>query len=356
MASIAVAQEHYSFEQQSGFEPDADVEQSLGGPLSLLGEKLFHDTRLSGTGGTACASCHEPNYAFADPRQVSQSDGGQLGRRNAPSLINAGLLPALMWDGRFRSLEQQAFSPFARGEMGIDIFEAERRLNSDPEYVHLFRVALNSRPSANGLAIVLAAYQRTLISGESRFDRLMRNSEASTFTALELDGFLLFERKAGCSNCHLTRAPDNHLASGLRLFTDLSFHNLGIGFAAGRFADPGRYRVTGVQGDLGAFRTPSLRNVAVTAPYMHDGSLATLEDVIDFYDAGGRPNPFLSPFIRPLYLADYEKAALVAFLRTLTDQQFEHLASEDSGSTWRRPDWRSKLRARRESRLQTHPN
>jgi cytochrome c peroxidase len=199
--------------------------------------------------------------------------------------------------------------------------------------VHLFRVALNSRPSANGMAIVLAAYQRTLISGESRFDRLMRNSEASTFTALELDGFLLFERKAGCSNCHLTRAPDNHLASGLRLFTDLSFHNLGIGFAAGRFADPGRYRVTGVQGDLGAFRTPSLRNVAVTAPYMHDGSLATLEDVIDFYDAGGRSNPFLSPFIRPLYLDDYEKAALVAFLRTLTDQQFEHLASED-GSTY----------------------
>jgi cytochrome c peroxidase len=214
MASIAVAQEHHSFEQQSGFEPDADVEQSLGGPLSLLGEKLFHDTRLSGTGGTACASCHEPNYAFADPRQVSQSDGGQLGRRNAPSLINAGLLPALMWDGRFRSLEQQAFSPFARGEMGIDIFEAERRLNSDPEYVHLFRVALNSRPSANGMAIVLAAYQRTLISGESRFDRLMRNSEASTFTALELDGFLLFERKAGCSNCHLTRAPVNQRTSG----------------------------------------------------------------------------------------------------------------------------------------------
>ncbi|HEY6656539.1 MAG TPA: hypothetical protein VI038_06890, partial [Methyloceanibacter sp.] len=100
--------------------------------------------------------------------------------------------------------------------------------------------------------------------------------------------------KAGCSNCHLARAPVNHRASGRRLFTDLGFHNLGIGFAAGRFADSGRYGVTGVQSDLGAFRTPSLRNVAVTAPYMHDGSLATLEDVIDFYDAGGRPNPFLS--------------------------------------------------------------
>jgi cytochrome c peroxidase len=237
-----------------------------------------------------------------------------------------------MWDGRFRSLEQQAFSPFARGEMGIDILEAERRLNSSPEYLHLFRVALNSRPSANGMAIALAAYQRTLISEESRFDRFIRNNGAGTFTALELDGFLLFERKAGCSNCHLSRAPINHRASGLRLFTDLGFHNLGIGFAAGRFADPGRYRVTGMQSDLGAFRTPSLRNVAVTAPYMHDGSLATLEDVIDFYDAGGRPNPLLSPFIRPLHLDDYEKAALVAFLQTLTDPQFEHLASEDPGS------------------------
>ena len=333
---MAVAQEHHFFEQQLGwFEPDAGIAESPGNPLTLLGRRLFHDTRLSGTGGTACATCHEPNHAFAEPRQVSRSDGGQLGRRNAPSLINAGLLPALMWDGRFRSLEQQAFSPFARGEMGIDIFEAARRLNSDPEYLHLFRVALNSRPSANGMAIALAAYQRTLISKESRFDRFIRNNEAGTFTASELDGFLLFERKAGCGNCHLTRAPVNHLASRLRLFTDLGFHNLGIGFAVGRFADAGRYQVTGVQSDLGAFRTPSLRNVAVTAPYMHDGSLTTLEEVIDFYDAGGRPNPFLSPFIRPLYLDDYEKAALVAFLRTLTDRQFEHLASEDPSSASR---------------------
>jgi len=107
------------------------------------------------------------------------------------------------------------------------------------------------------------------------------------------------------------------------LFTDFRFHNVGIGYANGRFVDPGRYRVTGVDTDYGAFRTPSLRNVAVTPPYMHDGSFATLEDVIDYYDAGGRPNAFLSPFIRPLYLDDYEKAALVAFLRPLTDQQYE---------------------------------
>ena len=179
-------------------------------------------------------------------------------------------------------------------------------------------------PSASGLAIALAAYQRTLVSGASRFDRYIANTRAGNLTALELDGFYIFERRAGCTNCHQLQSPSNRGASQLRLFTDFSFHNLGIGYAAGRFADAGRYRVTGAETDIGSFRTPSLRNVAVTAPYMHDGSLATLEEVIDFYDAGGRPNPYLSPFIRPLSLDDYEKEALVAFLRTLTDQQFEN--------------------------------
>ncbi len=135
-------------------------------------------------------------------------------------------------------------------------------------------------------------------------------------------------RGAGCGSCHQVQSPVHHRPSGVRLFTDFGFHNLGVGYAAGRFADIGRYRVTGVESDLGAFRTPSLRNVAVTAPYMHDGSLATLEEVIDFYDAGGRPNPNLSPLITPLFLDAYEKAALVAFLQTLTDQQYEYKAAE----------------------------
>ncbi|HWV54201.1 cytochrome-c peroxidase [Pseudorhodoplanes sp.] len=295
----------------------------LSGRLVLLGQKLFYDGRLSRTGLTACATCHDPRYAFAQPTRVSQSDTGQLGPRNAPSLINAGALPVLMWDGRFRTLEQQATSPFLRGEMGIDIREAERRLNLDAEYLHLFQAALNSRPSASGMARALAAYQRTLISETSRFDRFISNNKAATLTALELDGLLLFERKAGCSVCHQFQSSAHYQTPGLRLFTDLGFHNLGIGYAAGRFADTGRYRVSGDESDLGAFRTPSLRNVAVTAPYMHDGSLATLEEVIDFYDAGGRPNPNLSPFIKPLFLNAYEKAALVAFLRTLTDQQYD---------------------------------
>ena len=305
-------------------EPKAPIERRPGSTLIALGQRLFHDRRLSRTGTTACVVCHDPAYAFSQPRQVPRLDGGQLGRRNVPSVIYAGVFPALMWDGRFRSLEQQAFGPFSTGEMGIDIGEAERRLNSDREYLQLFRAAFNERPSANGMAIALAAYQRSFISGASRFDRFILNNQAANFTALELDGFFIFEKRAGCSNCHQLQPQINGRASELRLFTDFGFHNLGIGYGAGWFADGGRYGATGVETDKGAFRTPSLRNVAVTAPYMHDGSLATLENVIDFYDHGGRPNPYLSPLIRPLYLDRYEKAALVAFLRTLTDQQFEH--------------------------------
>ena len=151
-----------------------------GSPLILLGQRLFHDRRLSRTGNTACAVFHNPASAFAQPRQVARLDNGQPRRRNVPSLINAGVLPALMWDGRFRSLEQQAFGPFVTGEMGMDVAEAERRLKSDPEYVRLFRGALNDRPSANGMATALAAYQPTLISGASRFDRFIVNNRAVT--------------------------------------------------------------------------------------------------------------------------------------------------------------------------------
>jgi cytochrome c peroxidase len=338
MASVAVAQEPYAVNQRSGsIGPGAAVERIVHDPLVLLGQRIFYDGGLSRTGSTACATCHDPSYAFAQPTQVSRSDGGQLGVRNAPSLINAGLLPVLMWDGRFRTLEQQALSPFLRGEMGIDLGEAELRLSSDPQYLDLFRVALNSRPSATGMAMALAAYQRTLISGQSRFDRFISHNEAAKLSPTELDGLLLFDKKAGCSNCHQLRPSASYRGAGLRLLTDFRFHNLGIGFAAGRFADVGRYRASGIATDLGAFRTPSLRNVAVTAPYMHDGSLPTLEEVVDFYDAGGRPNPNLSPLIRPLFLDDYEKAALVAFLRSLTDRQYDYEAPEDpsgaSGAT-----------------------
>ena len=324
VTSGALGQERH-FNRHAMIEPHHPAERWEDNTLAVLGQKLFFDARLSRTGTTACASCHHPGYAFAEPRRVSVSDSGNAGRRNAPSLINAGYLTALMLDGRFRTLEQQALSPFRRGEMGISVDEAVHRLNSDAEYVHLFRRSFDRQPSPDGIARALAAYQRTLVSGENRVDRYLR-SEPGILSRLEHDGFVIFDSKAACSSCHrVAVSRSDPWTYAPPLFTDMRFHNLGVGYRAGRFADPGRYGVSGVESDLGAFRTPSLRNVARTAPYMHDGSLTTLEDVVDFYDAGGRTNPNLSLRIRPLFLSDYEKAALAAFLRALTDRQLEHV-------------------------------
>jgi len=301
----------------------AAMAQAPDDRLVLLGQKLFFDARLSATGTTACASCHDPSYAFAEPRRVSISDSGRRGRRNAPSLLDVGYLPWLMWDGRFRTLEEQALSPFQRGEMGIGVDEALRRVTSDRQYVYLFRAALGRPPTADGIASALAAFQRTLVSGSSRVDRFLLSREP-ILTPLEHDGFQIFTGRAGCSNCHqlFPLLPDGR-AHSRPLFTDFQFHNLGVGYGSGGFADTGRHKHSRIDTAWGAFRTPPLRNVARAPPYMHDGSLPTLEDVVEFYSAGGRPNPNLSPLIRPLLLDDYEKAALVAFLRGLTDQDYE---------------------------------
>jgi len=320
VATVAVAEERFFLE------PQASLQRDYSDTLALLGQRLFFDARLSRTGTTACASCHQPAYAFAEPRRVSVSDTGSHGRRSAPSLINVGLVPALMWDGRFRTLEQQALSPFDRGEMGITVDEAVHRLNANPHYVDLFYRVFDHHPTAEDMARALAAYQRTLVSGESRAERFLRNRDGTALTSFERDGFKVFDTRAACSRCHRLARPRaepwNHAPL---LLTDFRFHNLGIGYRSGQFADPGRHAVSRIESDLGAFRTPSLRNVARTGPYMHDGSLATLEDVVAFYDAGGRANPNLSPLIRPLFLSEYERAALVAFLRALTDRELEHL-------------------------------
>jgi cytochrome c peroxidase len=307
-------------------------EEPAGGNVVRLGQKLFFDTRLSRTGGTACASCHRPDYAFAEPRRVSVSDSGERGRRNAPSLINVRYVPALMWDGRIRTLEQQALSPFRRGEMGISVEEAEYRLRRDPEYVYLFDLAFARPPSADGLARAVAAYQRTLVSPENRFERFLRTNDPRILTSLERDGYALFDGRARCSSCHQFSKPhtDGWQEAPLML-TDWKFHNLGLGYRQGRFSDRGRFAVTGIERDVGAFRTPSLRNLDPTGPYMHDGSLATLEEVIEFYDLGGRPNPYLSPRLRPLFLTSYEKAALVAFLHSLNDPEYAHV---DAAGQW----------------------
>jgi len=322
LASVAIAQQVDTFGRQpTPSERNRGIGWRLDDRLAFLGQKLFFDARLSGTGRTACASCHDPGYAFAEPRRVSISDSGRDGRRNAPSLLDVGALHTLMWDGRFRTLEEQALSPFQRGEMGIGVDQAVQRVSADPQYAHLFRAALGHHPTADGMARALAAFQRTLVSLPSRVDRFLVNNETAILTSLEQHGLATFAGRAACTNCHqlFPLRPDGRMHTRPFLM-DFRFHNLGVGFRPDGFADTGRYGHSLIKAEWGAFRTPSLRSSARTPPYMHDGSLATLEDVVEFYSAGGRPNPNLSPLIRPLFLNGYEKAALVAFLRALSDE------------------------------------
>ena len=288
--------------------------------VAALGQRLFFDPQLSGSGRTACATCHNPDFAYGDPRPVSISDNGQPGLRHAPSLLNVGFRPYLMWDGRFASLEEQAFGPFRPdGEMGIGIEGASARISRDPNYRFQFSHAFGQSPSPEGIVAAIAAFERTIAIGNSRFERFAFNRDERALSSLEKYGFEVFTRRGLCASCHVIFAP---MASAFPLFTDFKFRNIGIGFSGSGFRDLGRGAVTFAEEDYGAFRTPSLRNVAVTGPYMHDGSLGTLDEVIAFYDAGGRPNPNLDPILRPLGLTDQEKDGLVAFLGSLTDLEF----------------------------------
>lgn len=290
-------------------------------PIVELGRHLFFDTALSGSGRTACASCHDPRLAYSDPRPVSVLDTGYPGRRNAPSLVNVWYRPRLTWDGRFESLEQQAFDPFKPdGEMGIGIEGAVDRISRDPGYASHFFSAFGRPPSPEGVATALAAFERTLVRANSRFDRFVAYRDSAALSPMERRGWEYFTGKAGCVNCHIVFAPGT---PSFPLFSDSGFHNEGVGFGPGGFLDPGRAGVTFADIDCGAFRTPSLRNVAVTGPYMHNGSLRTLYEVISFYNAGGGQSPNRSPKLRPLGLNEYEKEALIAFLLSLTDQDYQ---------------------------------
>jgi cytochrome c peroxidase len=291
-----------------------------GKGIIALGQRLFFDPQLSGSARTACATCHNPEFAYGDARPVSISDNGEPGVRHAPSLLKVGLRPYLMWDGRFASLEEQAFGPFRPdGEMGINIEGAASRISRDPNYRIQFAQAFGRPPSPEGIVTAIAAFERTLVIGTSRFDRFVLNKEEHALTPLERYGLEVFTARGHCGACHAVFAP---MVPALPLFSDFEFRNIGIGFDGGGFRDLGRGAVTLADRDYGTFRTPTLRNVAVTAPYMHDGSLGTLEEVVAFYDAGGRPNPNLDPILRPLALTDQEKDGLVAFLRSLTDLEY----------------------------------
>lgn len=273
-----------------------------------LGQRLFFDKVLSRTGDIACASCHEQRHAFSDPRPVSLGVEGRAGTRNAPTLVNLAWGQRFFWDGRARTLEEQTGKPIENPvEMDMPIADAVARLASDDGYVDAFQAAYGAPPSEASLRKALASFIRTLVSRQSAYDRFLGGDE-DALEAGARRGQALFFGKAACFHCHPPGALTND-----------GFFNNGTYVEGG---DVGRQVITGLPGDLGKFKVPGLRNVAVSAPYMHDGSLATLDDVIDQYDHGGRGDGTTDPLIEPLALASDEKQDLLAFLRALTDEAF----------------------------------
>ena len=248
-----------------------------------LGRKLFHDRRLSRSGTVACASCHDPDRAFSDTRSLAVGVFGRVGRRHAPALINRGYGRSFFWDGRIATLEEQVLKPIQDpNEMDLSLDEASSRVGL----------------SVPAISHALATYVRSILSGNSPYDRFI-NGNRRALTDEQQRGMQIFRGRGNCTACHV--GPT---------FSDERFHNTGVAWQNDRLQDEGRAH--------GTFKTPTLREVARTAPYMHDGSLATLADVVEFYSEGGRKNPSIDPDIRLLGLTAEEKRALIRFLESLS--------------------------------------
>jgi cytochrome c peroxidase len=280
---------------------------------AALGKKLFSEKLLSKDSSVSCASCHIPEFAFADTAALSIGIHGNLGHRNTPSVLNMKNRPYFFWDGRAATLEQQSLMPIENpAEMGLSIKEAVARLNASPEYRTLFRRIFKEAPNEKNLAAAFGAFEKTLETIDSKFDD-WSNDEAK-LTELEESGRELFVGKANCFDCHF-----------MEDFTNDDFKNIGL-FNGKELNDSGRYLITRNPADIGKFKTPGLRNIEITAPYMHNGMLKTLREVIDFYDDPGSfvKDPVnIDPDLKfPLRLTEAEKDALEAFLKSLTDKAF----------------------------------
>lgn len=309
-----------------------------------LGRKLYFDARLSKDGSVACATCHDVSRGFTDRRNTSEGIADQIGRRNAPTTLNAVFYASQFWDGRAASLEDQAKLPIVNPiEMGMpDGAAAVAAIAEDPEYQKAFQAAYGRAPNFDDLGRAIASFERTLIFLEAPFDRFLRG-EVNAISADARAGWALFNGKGRCSSCH-------QMSSSNPLGIDNRFHNIGVSARHQDFEDLakkglaalaqsnslesidrlaletdlselGRFVVSKNRSDIGAFKTSQVRNVGVTAPYMHDGSLATLWDVMDHYNKGGEVNPYLDGGIEPLALTDREVNQLVEFLFSLTDDR-----------------------------------
>lgn len=294
---------------RSIFKRPADIPNPADNPATpekiALGAALFADVRLSGDQNRACASCHNPARGFTDGRRKARARDGSDLRRNTPALYNLAWAPHLYADGRAASLEAQARSPITTAiELGATFEAIAARLAADPATAKQFAAAFPSAPQVSEANIVaaLAAFERTLISPETRFDRWVTGDDTA-LTDTERDGFSVFVGKGGCVGCH----------GGWR-FTDDGFRDIGL-----PGDDPGRSAITGASPELRQFKTPSLRELTRTAPYMHDGSLGNLRDVVNHYSGGFVKRPSLdSNLVRDLALTETEKEALITFLESLS--------------------------------------
>jgi len=279
-----------------------------------LGKLLFFDNRLSKNNTIACASCHVPSLAFTDGQPVSAGIHRQQGTRSAPASFNRLFSSAQFWDGRAATLEDQSVGPFVNPvEHGFaNHDELIAKIQTISGYAPLFKGAFGSDTITVGMVgKAIASFQRTVLSGNSPFDRFTIEGNTEAISRKAQQGRALFFAKARCLQCHFGSN-----------FTDEQFHNLGIDWDTDR-VDLGRFKVTNDPKDIGAFKTPTLREISRTAPYMHDGRFARLEDVVEFYDQGGIPNPHKDFLILPLQLTKQEKFNLVEFLRTLSGEGWD---------------------------------
>jgi cytochrome c peroxidase len=319
-----------------------------------LGQVLFNDKRLSADGTINCASCHHPEKAFTDGLPVAQGIKKQKGTRNAPTIVNSAFYNSFFHDGRASSLEEQALGPFLNPiEHGLeDESKIIDLVKHDANYVEKFKQVYGVSQddiSISDVAKAIASYERTIVNGNSLFDQYFYARNRSVLLESAARGSRIFKRKGNCSNCHEMNWKS-------ALFTDQNFYNIGVGFdrvepvvdkvlselrkgahpddlnlTDAQRSELGRFSVTRVIADIGKFKTPGLRNIALTAPYMHDGSLETLEDVIEYYDKGGDDNRFKDSAIFPLHLTGQEKKDLVAFLGSLTSSVYLKVGIPNSG-------------------------
>jgi cytochrome c peroxidase len=321
------------------------ADNALNDARVALGKRLYFDAKLSKDGTVACATCHDISRGFTDRRGTSEGIGDKLGQRNAPTTLNAFLFSSQFWDGRAATLEEQAKLPITNPiEMGMPDDKAVMAvIGKDPEYAKMFQAAYGRAPTFDDVGRALASFERTLVFLDSPFDRFL----SGDLKAIDDDakgGWILFNGKARCGSCH-------QMSSSSPIGTDNRFHNVGVSArhkdfeglakkalealakdsskeAQDRFAlqtdlsELGRFVVTKNRADIGAFKSQQVRNVGITAPYMHDGSIATLWDVMDHYNKGGETNPFLDGGIEPLALTEKEIDQVVAFMFSLTDVRF----------------------------------